>query len=120
MRRRPFFLALGCLCLGVLSSPLPVVGAEYLVSTGGQDTSDGTEKERAFATIIKGVSVLKGGDVLTILPGEYLEAVEMRKVVGTRQEPVVIRAQRAGTVLLRGDVEVTGWEPAATATGAGA
>ncbi len=84
--------------------------AEYFVSTRGSDAAAGNSAATAFATIGKGVSMLKAGDTLTILPGEYLESIEMRKQAGTKDAPVTIRAQREGTVLLRGDVEVTGWE----------
>ena len=63
-----------------------------------------------FKTIAEGVAALKAGDTLTILPGEYLESVEVKKLAGTKDAPITIRAQRAGTVLLRGDVEVAGWE----------
>ena len=63
----------------------------------------------AFATVGKGVSLLKPGDTLTILPGHYVEAVAAR-ITGTPEEPITIRAQRPGTVLLRGDVDVSGFQ----------
>jgi len=95
----------------VCLSLLPTVhGAEYYVSPRGNDAASGSAASAALATIGKGVSLLKAGDTLTILPGEYLESVEMRKLTGTEDEPITIRAQRAGTVLLRGDVEMSDWE----------
>jgi hypothetical protein len=87
--------------------------AEIFVSPRGGDTAAGTTESAPFATIGKGVSALKAGDTLTILPGEYVESVEVRKLVGTKDAPITIRAQREGTVLLRGDVEVTGWKAVA-------
>jgi hypothetical protein len=84
--------------------------AEYFASPRGSDTAAGTSEAAPFATIGKGVSMVKAGDTLTILPGEYREAVEVKKLAGTKDAPITIRAQREGSVLLRGDVEVTGWE----------
>jgi hypothetical protein len=66
-----------------------------------------------FKTIAEGVAALKARDTLTILPGEYHESIELKKLAGTRDAPITIRAQRVGTVLLRGDVEVAGWEAVA-------
>ena len=84
--------------------------AEFFVSPRGDDSAAGNAAATAFATVGKSVAMLKAGDTLTILPGEYLESVELRKLAGTKDSPVTIRAQRAGTVLLRGDLEVAGWE----------
>jgi parallel beta-helix repeat protein len=89
---------------------LCVHAAEYFVSTRGSDAAAGNSANTPLATIAKGVSAFKAGDTLTILPGEYRESVEVRKLSGTKDAPVTIRAQREGTVLLRGDVEVAGWE----------
>ena len=87
--------------------------AEYFVSTRGNDAATGNSANTPYATIVKGVSMLKAGDTLTILPGEYSEAVEVRKLAGTKEAPITIHAQREGTVLVRGDVEVAGWETVA-------
>jgi len=87
-----FFFGSGCV--------LPAT--EYFVTTGGDDSSGGRSREEAFATIGKGVSVLKPGDILTICPGEYFESVTA-SVSGTKDAPVVIRAERPGTVVVRGD-----------------
>ena len=85
--------------------------AEYFVSTTGDDSASGTSRSTAFATIAKGVNVLQPGDTLTILPGEYFESINA-KVAGTADAPITIRAERPGTVLMRGDVDVSGFEPA--------
>lgn len=58
-----------------------------------------------FKTISEGVAALKAGDTLTIMPGEYREVVA-GTLVGTAQAPITIRAWRAGSVLMRGDVEL--------------
>jgi parallel beta-helix repeat protein len=58
-----------------------------------------------FKTIGEGVAALKAGDTLTIMPGEYRETVSAT-LVGTAEVPITIRAWRAGSVLMRGDVEL--------------
>ncbi|MBK8035708.1 MAG: right-handed parallel beta-helix repeat-containing protein [Verrucomicrobiaceae bacterium] len=87
------------------------LGLCFLISCAS--AADLTVGPQGFKTIGEGVAELKAGDTLTILPGEYLESVELRKLAGTKDAPIMIRAQRAGTVLMRGDVEVAGWEAVA-------
>ena len=58
-----------------------------------------------FKTIGEGVAALKAGDTLTIMPGEYREVVA-GTLVGTAEAPITIRAWWAGSVLMRGDVEL--------------
>ena len=62
-------------------------------------------------TISEGVSTLKAGDMLTIMPGEYREHVAAT-LVGTAEAPITIRAWRAGSVLVRGDVDLNDFKPA--------
>jgi hypothetical protein len=83
--------------------------AEYLVWHGG-DNSDGLSEKTAFSSIGKGINLLKPGDTLTILPGTYFESVSAR-ISGTPAAPIVIRAKRPGTVLLRGDVDAPRFLP---------
>jgi hypothetical protein len=76
-----------------LLAPMAMLhAAELTVGPGG------------FQTIGEGVAVLKAGDVLTIMPGEYREQVSAT-LVGTAEAPVTIRAWRAGSVVMRGDVD---------------
>ncbi len=75
---------------------------EYFVAIGGDDTHSGTAAERAFATVQRGVDALAPGDVLTILPGEYFEAVR-REDIGSMDVETLIRAAIPATVVLRGD-----------------
>jgi parallel beta-helix repeat protein len=77
----------------LLASPATLQAAELTVGPGG------------FKTIGEGVAALKAGDTLTIMPGEYREVVS-GTLVGTAQAPITIRAWRAGSVLMRGDVEL--------------
>lgn len=89
--------------VGSLLVSTPARAAEYFVSKQGSDAAAGTSRELAFLTVQKGVAALQPGDVLTIAPGEYAEAVE-RKDLGSAEKPTVIRAEIPGTVLLRGDI----------------
>ena len=82
-----------CLVALLLASPAALHAAELTVGPGG------------FKTIGEGVAALKAGDTLTIMPGEYREVVA-GTLVGTAEAPITIRAWRAGSVLMRGDVEL--------------
>ena len=88
-----FFAALMVIPLGSLHA------VEHTVGPGG------------FKTIAEGVAALKPGDTLTIMPGEYREAVSAT-LVGAAQAPITIRAWRAGSVLMRGDVDLKDFKPA--------
>ncbi len=80
-----------------------LAGTEYFVAVGGDDSTAGTSREAAFATIQRGVDALQPGDTLTILPGEYFGSVQ-RDGIGGPDAETVIRAAIPGTVILRGDV----------------
>ena len=77
----------------LLASLTALHAAEHMVGPGG------------FKTIGEGVAALKAGDTLTIMPGEYREVVS-GTLIGTAEAPITIRAWRAGSVLLRGDVDL--------------
>jgi parallel beta-helix repeat protein len=64
-----------------------------------------------FKTIAEGIAALKAGDTLTIMPGEYRETVSAT-LVGTAEAPITIRAWRAGSVVMRGDVDLKDFKPA--------
>lgn len=87
----------------------PSFAAEYLVSPRGSDEGTGHSEAEAFCTVTRGVSALKPGDTLTILPGDYQEALRLG-ISGQEGQPITIRAKRPGTVLMRGDVDVDGFE----------
>lgn len=76
---------------------------EYFLSVDGDDAGDGRSIGGAFATLQRGVDVLEPGDVLTILPGEYLGSAR-RVGIGSDAVETVIRAAIPGTVKIRGDV----------------
>ncbi len=85
-----------------LGFPGALEAKEYFVAKTGADTNDGASRAAAFLTVQKGVDALAPGDILTILPGEYFEAVE-RKDLGNDEKETIIRAAIAGTAVLRGD-----------------
>lgn len=94
----------------VLIAPAAATAStEYFVAVGGDDTASGTSIGSAFATVQRGVDALSPGDVLTIAPGEYHEAVA-RVGLGSDAAETLIRAQIPGTVLLRGDVPAPEFE----------
>ncbi|MFM2167030.1 MAG: hypothetical protein RIS79_1401, partial [Verrucomicrobiota bacterium] len=84
---------------GLCLLPVFVSAAELTVGPAG------------FKTIGEGVAALKAGDTLTIMPGEYHEHVATT-LAGTADAPITIRAWRAGSVVLRGDVDLSGFKPA--------
>ncbi len=90
------FLLKSCFCF--LTAAL-LHGAEYYVGENAQ-----------FKTIGEGVRAMKPGDTLTILPGVYFESIE-HAGLGNAEKKTVIRAQHAGTVLLRGDKEAPVFHP---------
>lgn len=67
------FVALPMLLFG--ASMCGARAAEYFVAIGGNNANDGLERGTAFATMQKGLDALNPGDVLTIAPGEYHEAI---------------------------------------------
>ena len=85
------FFLIGILTAWLISCGTIARAAEYFVSTRGNDTSKGLSPSEAFATITQGVSVLKPGDTLTILPGTYYEAVNVR-ISGSPEAPITIRS----------------------------
>ena len=84
---------------------------KYYVSLEGNDTNNGSV-DSPFRTIKKGVSVLTAGDTLVLKPGNYgyEYAIDINKN-GTEDSPIVIMAEKRGTVHLNGprkDGEVDG------------
>lgn len=77
-------------------------GADYFVNKQGSDTNNGASRASSFLTIQAGMDALKPGDTLTIGPGEYFENVKLRGF-GDLDKETLIRAEVAGTVVLRGD-----------------
>lgn len=101
------------LLLPLLSIILPSMilhGTEYYVAHHGDDAANGTSEATAFATVQRGVDALQPGDVLTILPGEYVGSIR-RDGIGGPDADTIIRAAIPGTVVIRGDVPISGFKP---------
>ncbi len=83
---------------------------DYYVRRDGSDDADGKSYATAFASVQRGVSALQPGQTLVIGPGEYFGPV-VADHLGSLDEETVIRAERPGTVLLRGDVPAPRFAP---------
>ncbi len=77
-------------------------GRTYYVSLKGNDDSNGRTKKKAFRTIAKGVSVLKGGDTLIIASGDYGNESISVAAGGKKGAPVTVKAAEPGKVVLTG------------------
>ncbi len=76
--------------------------SRYYVSLNGNDANSGAVAS-PFRTIKKGVSVLDSGDTLIVLPGNYgYEFAITLSKSGTKKNPIVIMAEKPGTVYLKG------------------
>ena len=82
--------------------PVAIQGADYYVNKQGNDANNGGSRATSFLTIQRGVDALKPGDTLTIGPGEYFENVKLHGF-GDLDKETLIRAEVAGTAVLRGD-----------------
>ena len=88
----------------VLLLTTPLFSKEYFVSKDGSDLNSGDVSNSAFATLQKGISILKAGDILTILPGDYQENIAAQ-ISGLPDKPITIRAARPGTVSISGCID---------------
>ena len=80
----------------------PAFAKMYHVSLTGNDMNSGTIKA-PFRTIKKGITFLKAGDTLLVHPGNYGYEYNIRfNVSGTKEKPIVVMAEKAGTVILNG------------------
>ncbi|MBR2872273.1 MAG: hypothetical protein IKB99_02140, partial [Lentisphaeria bacterium] len=92
-----------CCILWSLLSVFVLAGTEYFVSPNGSDKNPGTSEAKPLRKISTAVRKLIPGDTVTILPGEYLDEVEIN-FQGDPAKPTTIRAKIPGTVHMRGDV----------------
>ena len=76
-------------------------GSEYFVGTRGNDGASGRLESEAFATVAKGLLALKPGDTLTLLPGEYFGASDVR-ISGAQGKPLTVHGK--GQLYIRGVV----------------
>ena len=102
--------------------PAPTPGREFFVAPDGSDANPGTA-ERPFATFARARDAVRalpanrpvaGGVAVTAKPGEYRMTETLALTAadsGTRDTPVVYRAQRKGTAVLYGGTRLRGFEP---------
>jgi parallel beta-helix repeat protein len=66
-----------CICVLLVAVSALAPAAELFVSTKGDDTADGSEAT-PWRTVQHGCDLMKPGDVLNVLPGEYTEKLTLR------------------------------------------
>ena len=76
----------------------------YYVSTEGSDDAAGTQ-DAPFRTIAKAVSVLRAGEKVIVMDGEYTENLSIIKSYD-EADSFVISAQNAGKVTVNGNVAI--------------
>ncbi|OQA84142.1 MAG: hypothetical protein BWY31_02494 [Lentisphaerae bacterium ADurb.Bin242] len=96
-------------CCGLISFSTILSAKEFFVAPDGKDGNGGLLEANSFRTIQKGVDALKPGDMLTIFPGKYHEAVFWR-FNGDSRKKTIVRAKYPGTVLIHGDIPVSGFK----------
>jgi len=98
------FRVLGAFCFAVgLAAASPAVSVtpkEYFVSPSGCATNAGTELS-PWPSIETALSKISGGDIVTLMPGTYAEAVVI-EVSGTLDFPTVLRSQRKWEAIIKG------------------
>jgi hypothetical protein len=107
--RRPYPAPLGqlslrtkrdlILCLA-LCQTLAAQPSEYFVSPAGSPTNSGTETS-PWSSVGFALNKATGGDVITLLPGSYAEAVVV-ELSGTAEQPTIIRSQRKWEAVIQG------------------
>jgi len=72
------------------------------------DDANTGESDRPLRTISKAVELVQPGDRVIIRPGVYREGIALTKG-GTKEKPVVIQAEKPGTVVVTGADPLKGW-----------
>jgi hypothetical protein len=75
----------------LLTFAFPLFAANYYVAPDGNDRNRGT-LEAPFATISKGIALLKAGDQLFVRGGTYGKSIVVHEKHGTAGAPIYIRA----------------------------
>ena len=87
------------LCLAVCQ-PLVAQPTEYFVSPSGSPTNSGTVTS-PWPSVGFALNNATGGDVITLLPGTYAEAVVVG-LSGTAEHPTVLRSQPKWQAVIQG------------------
>ncbi len=90
------------MCVLFLVGVNVAAGDTYYVSLSGDNNWTGQTPETAFRTITKGATVITAGDTLIIASGNYGSEYISVTHTGTASEPILIKAETAGEVLLDG------------------
>jgi len=95
-----FFLFLvNWACFAQLT-PLGAMPREFFVSPGGSATNSGNETAPCPSVAVA-LSRAVGGDIITLLPGNYSEPVVV-ELSGTAEFPTIIRSQRKWDAIIQG------------------
>ncbi|MCP4537146.1 MAG: DUF1565 domain-containing protein, partial [Chloroflexi bacterium] len=70
----------------------------YYVSTNGNDDNNGQSKDTAFRTIERALGIVQPGEIISILPGIYYEALTLENM-GSVEHPIIIQGERTGAIL---------------------
>jgi hypothetical protein len=79
-----------------LSARIP---KEYFVSPGGCETNSGSESA-PFSSVAGALSKAEGGDIITLMPGNYAEAIVV-ELSGTAEFPTTVRSQRKWEAVIK-------------------
>jgi parallel beta-helix repeat protein len=88
-------------------------GATYYVGTSGSNVNTKIQAQNSstpWLTVNYGISQLVAGDLLIVQDGTYREALTIT-VSGAGAQPITIKAQSKGGVMIDGTKLVTGWTP---------
>ena len=80
---------------------------KYYVSANGPRSGRGTQ-DLPFRKIQQAAEIAKPGDEIVVAPGVYRECVEPR-FGGTKEAPIVYRAEVPGETVICGSEEIKGW-----------
>ena len=74
--------------------------SDYYVSMNGNDSRSGLSADASVKTIQVAADKLSPGDMLHILPGEYLQHATF-KCSGTKEKPIVVKGDRKGFCIIK-------------------
>ena len=86
-----------------IMSTAGVSAAEFFVSPDGSNDNPGISPDQPYRTLKRAADMMKPGDTMTLLPGEYQQGLEWNFKGGDAR--TTIRAAIPGTAVLRGDVD---------------
>ena len=88
--------------IGILTA-WSIFGTEFFVSPDGSNGNSGISPDQPYKTLKRAADVMKPGDTMTLLPGEYRQGLEWDFEGG--EAVTTIRAAIPGTAVLRGDID---------------